>query len=35
MNLVFICSDTFRADHLDCYGDTQTDTPNLDMRSRP
>jgi len=30
VNLIFICSDTFRADHLDCYGDTQTDTPNLD-----
>jgi len=30
VNLIFICSDTFRADMLDCYGDTKTHTPNLD-----
>lgn len=30
MNLVFIMSDTFRADHLGCYGNKWIKTPNLD-----
>ena len=30
MNIVVLCSDSFRADVLDCYGDHQVHTPNLD-----
>jgi len=29
-NLIFIVADTFRADHLGCYGSTTVKTPNLD-----
>ena len=29
-NLIFIVADTFRADHLGCYGNTEVKTPNLD-----
>lgn len=30
INIVVLCSDTFRADVLDCYGDHRVHTPNLD-----
>ena len=30
MNLIVIVTDTFRADHLGCYGAENTETPNLD-----
>ncbi len=30
MNVVLIISDTFRRDHLGCYGSTKAKTPNLD-----
>ncbi len=29
-NMIFIVADTFRADHLGCYGNTEVKTPNLD-----
>jgi len=31
LNLVFIVADTFRADHLGCYGNDSVRTPNLDQ----
>jgi arylsulfatase A-like enzyme len=30
LNLILIVADTFRADALDCYGDGEIETPNLD-----
>ena len=30
MNIVFLCADTFRRDHLGCYGNDWIYTPNLD-----
>ena len=30
MNVIFIMNDTFRRDHLGCYGNTWIQTPNLD-----
>jgi arylsulfatase A-like enzyme len=30
MNVLAICADTFRADHLGCYGNEWIETPNLD-----
>jgi len=30
MNLIVIVADTFRADHLGCYGNGRVETPNLD-----
>ena len=30
MNVIFIISDTFRRDHLGCYGNKWISTPNLD-----
>ncbi len=30
MNLIWICSDTFRNDHLGCMGNARVKTPNLD-----
>ena len=30
MNIVIICADTFRSDVLECYGDHQVHTPNID-----
>ena len=30
MNLIYIVSDTMRADYLGCYGNTWVKTPNLD-----
>ncbi|MFO7956445.1 MAG: sulfatase [Candidatus Brocadiia bacterium] len=30
MNLVVICTDTFRADYMGCYGNDWIETPNLD-----
>lgn len=30
MNLLVLCTDTFRADYLGCYGNTWIETPNLD-----
>jgi len=30
LNLIVICTDTWRADHLGCYGNSWIDTPNLD-----
>lgn len=33
-NLLVFCADTFRADHLDVYGDHSVDTPNLDRLAR-
>jgi arylsulfatase A-like enzyme len=30
MNFILIISDTFRRDHLGCYGNTWIHTPNLD-----
>jgi arylsulfatase A-like enzyme len=30
MNLIVLCSDTFRVDHLSCYGASPVSTPNLD-----
>lgn len=30
MNIVMIVSDTFRKDHLGCYGNANIHTPNLD-----
>ena len=33
-NLVFIVADTFRADHLGCYGSTTVKTPRLDELAR-
>lgn len=34
MNLIVIVTDTFRADHLGCYGAENTSTPNLDRLAR-
>ncbi len=34
MNLVLICSDTFRWDYLGCYGNEWIETPNLDALAR-
>jgi arylsulfatase A-like enzyme len=34
MNLITIISDTFRADHLGCYGNEWIKTPNLDRLAR-
>ena len=34
MNIILIVSDTFRRDHLDCYGDQSVQTPNLDALAR-
>ena len=31
MNILFIMSDTFRRDHLGCYGNTYIHTPHLDQ----
>ena len=30
MNIVFICADSLRRDHLGCYGNNWIHTPNLD-----
>lgn len=34
LNLVFVVADTFRADHLGCYGNTRVKTPCLDAFAR-
>ncbi|RKY86957.1 sulfatase, partial [candidate division KSB1 bacterium] len=34
MNIILIVSDTFRRDHLGCYGNTWISTPNLDKLAR-
>lgn len=34
MNLIFVISDTFRRDHLPCYGNQKIITPNLDRFAR-
>ncbi|NLO04217.1 MAG: sulfatase-like hydrolase/transferase [candidate division WS1 bacterium] len=34
MNLVLICSDTFRWDYLGCYGNEWIETPNLDAMAK-
>lgn len=34
MNLIVICTDTFRADYLGCYGNTWMETPHLDSFAR-
>jgi len=34
LNLIVIIADTFRADHLGCYGSTRVKTPNLDQLAR-
>jgi len=34
MNLLVICADTFRADHLGCYGNTWIETPHIDQLAR-
>jgi arylsulfatase A-like enzyme len=34
MNLVLICTDTFRWDYLGCYGNEWVETPNLDALAR-
>ena len=34
MNVLFICSDTFRWDYLGCYGNDWIETPNLDALAR-
>ena len=31
LNLIVICSDTFRRDHLGCYGSKDVETPHLDV----
>jgi len=30
MNVIFIMNDSFRRDHLGCYGNPEIKTPNLD-----
>ena len=34
MNIIVIVSDTFRRDHLGCYGNTTVRTPHLDHFAR-
>jgi len=34
MNLLVLCTDTFRADYLGCYGNDWIETPNLDKMAR-
>jgi arylsulfatase A-like enzyme len=34
MNVIFIMNDSFRRDHLGCYGNTWIKTPNLDQLAR-
>lgn len=34
INVIAICSDTFRADHLGCYGNPWIKTPNLDRLAK-
>jgi len=34
LNIIVIIADTFRADHLGCYGSTRVKTPNLDKLAR-